>query len=165
MNDFVLVTLYVAVIGWIMFALGRLQEAWQTSQRRTAELRAILAAVGRKLLSDLEAIQKLEDEIKRVKDKIAEELREQKDRREALTKSARPLPPEVNVLSEYPPSRKDLAWIVTFMRSADIPPQPWEPEPMTSLVWARTQTAALARGRQILNDYKTYSVASVGPFS
>ncbi len=163
MNALLLVTVYTCLVMWLLFAFARLQAAWEGSQRRTGELRQMLAAAGRKLLTDLETVQRLDTEIERVKESTATALREQKDRHEALAKSAPPPPPEVYVPSEYPPSRQDMAWIVDFVRDSDLAPQPWERAPKTSLVWGRTPSAALDRGRQLTAEHKMYRVENVRP--
>jgi len=164
LNTGLLVMLYAGLAVWSLSALARLQGGWEISQRRTSELQLTLAAAGRKLLSDIETMQKLEDEIKRVKDNAAATVREQKGRHQLLAKSSPPPSPEIQVTSEFPPSRKDKAWIVDFVRDSEFPPEPWERVPMTSLVWARDDAAALVRARQLTSEYKTYSVQSIRLF-
>jgi hypothetical protein len=149
---------------WLMAALARLQAAWELSQKRTSELRLTLTAAGKTLLGDVETIQKLEDEIKRVKDNTAVALQEQKDRQELIVKTPPPPAPEIKVTSEFPPSRKDKAWVAEFERDSEFPPQPWERIPMTSLVWAPDNAAALVRARQVTSEHKTYRVESIRRF-
>lgn len=164
MNDVFLAILYGALVVWICASLARLQAAWEVSQRQTGELRKALTAAGLKLMSELETVEKLEKEIAHVKQSAAVAMQEQKDRHEMLARSAPPPAPEIQVTSEYPTSKQDKAWIVEFMRDSGAPDQAWEREPPTSLVWARTQSAALDRGRTIIRELKTYSVGSVRPF-
>ncbi len=165
MTDFLIVIAYAAAALWVWFGVARLQVLWDKNKRRTDDLKQKLAAAGRDLLSKVEAIQKLDDEIDKIKEGIATALREQRDRHEALTKNAPPPPPDVHVLSEMPPSNKDIAWIARFARHSTLPHQAWEREPPPSLIWARTQAAAFARARQLTAEYKTYSVHSIGPFA
>src|SRR5258708_533548 len=156
--------LYAGLALWLLSALARVQAAWETSQRRTSELRTTLAAAGRQLLGNVEMIQRLEDDIKRVKDNAAAAAREQKDRHQVLAKAPPSPAPEIHVTSEFPPSRKDKAWIVDFVRDSELPPQPCEREPKTSLVWAPDKSAALGRARQLITEYKTYSVQGIRLF-
>lgn len=165
MNDILQATLYGALALWIIGGLARLQAAWDASQRQTSELRQALTAAGLTLLRDLETIEKLEAETLRVKDGMQAAIREKAERHQTLARSTRPPPAEINVTSEYPTSQKDKAWIVEFMRDSESPRQPWERAPPTSLLWAPTQSAALTRGRQMADTYKTYSVASVRPLA
>jgi hypothetical protein len=165
MTTLIDIVLYGSLALWMFAALGRLQTAWEISQQRTGELRHALAAAGRKLLKDMETVQKLEAEIERLKENVAAEAREQKERRATLAASTPPPPPEIHVMSEYPPSRRDTAWIVDFVRDSPLPKQPWEREPATSLLWAPTQSAALDRGRQLTRDCRTYVVAGVRPLA
>ncbi len=165
MSTLVDIVLYGSFALWLFAALGRLQTAWEISQQRTSELRYALAAAGKKLLKDLETVQKLKDEVERVKESVAAELREQKDRHATLAASTPPPPPEIHVTSEYPPSRRDAAWIVDFVRDSPLPQQPWEREPPTSLLWAPSQSAALDRARQLTRDCRTYSVAGARPLA
>jgi hypothetical protein len=164
METFLLVVALAAVGGWVMYALARLQAVWDVSQRRATEMRRTFTSAGLTLMSDLETIQKLDDEIKKVKDDASKAILEQKDKHEALAKNAPPPPPDIYVTSEYPPSQKDLAWIATFMRDGRVPQQPGEREPKPMLIWGHTQAAALHRGRQLIQDHKAYSVGNVGPF-
>jgi hypothetical protein len=159
-----LVVLYGGIVLWLLSGAVRLLGAWEISQRQTSELRLALAGAGRKLLSGIETIQKLDDEIKRVKDQAATAVREQKERQQVLAKSPPKLSPEIHVTSEFPPSRKDRAWIVEFARDPELPPLCGERELTTSLVWARDDSAALLRARQLTSDYKMYSVQSVRMF-
>ena len=163
MTDLVVVLLYGTFALWALTALMRVQAAWEVSQRRTSELREALAGAAAKLLRDLDTVRKLESETARIRDAAAAALREQKERHDTLARSTPPSPPEIHVTSEYPPSRRDTAWIVDFVRDTDLPRQPWEREPMTSLVWAPTQTAALDRARQMTRTYRRYAVASARP--
>jgi hypothetical protein len=164
MDTFLLVVACAAVGGWVLFALARVQTAWDTSQRKTTEMRRAFTAAGMTLLRDVETIQKLDDEIKRVKDGISKAISDQQDRHQALAKSARPPPPDTYVTSEYPPSQKELAWLVTFMRDPRVPQQSEEREPKPMLIWGHTQSAALQRARQLIQDHKAYVVGNVGPF-
>ena len=165
MTTLVDVVLYGTFALWLFAALGRLQKAWEISQQRTGELRYALGAAGKKLIKDLETIQKLKAEVERVKASVAADVREQKDRHATLAATTPPPPPEVHVTSEYPPSRRDAAWIVDFMRDSALPKQPWEREPATSLLWAPTQSAAVDRARQLTRDCRTYIVAGVRPLA
>ena len=165
MNDFILFVFLVAATGWVLYGLSRVQLAWETSQRKTNQMRKTFTQAGMTLLHDVETIQKLDDEIKKLKDNMATAAREQRDKHEALSKSRPPPPPDIYVTSEYPPSQKELAWIATFLRDARVPPQLNEREPKPMLIWGHTQGAALQRGRQLIQDQKAYSVGSVGPFS
>ena len=164
MNTFFEVVLLAAAGGWVVFGLARVQAAWDATDRKTTEMRRTFTATGITLLNNVETLQKLDDEIKRVKDKMATALREQKDKHEALAKNAPPPPPDIYVTSEYPPSQKELAWIATFMRDGRVPQQPNEREPKPMLIWGHTQAAALHRARQLIQDHKAYSVGNVGPF-
>jgi len=164
LNTILLVMLYAGLTVWLLSALARLQGDWEISQRRTSEVRLTLAAAGQKLLSGIETIQKLDDEIKRVEDNAEAAMRGQKGRHQLLAKSPPPPSPEIQVTSEFPPSRKDKAWIVDFVRDSEFPPEPWESAPMTSLVWARDDAAALVRARQLTSEHKTYSVQSIRSF-
>lgn len=165
MNIVLSATLFGGFAVWAFFALVRLQAAWETSQQKTGELRGALTAAGRKLLSDLETIQKLEAEVVRIKETAATALRDQKERHETLARAAPPPLPEVHIASEYPPSRRDTAWIVDFVRDSALPHQPWEREPPTSLVWAPSQSAAFDRGYQLIRAHKTYTIAGVRPLA
>jgi hypothetical protein len=165
MNGILQAMLYGALAVWIFWALARLQAAWETSQRQTSELRQALTAAGLRLLGDLETIEKLERETTRVKESAAAAIREQAERHQTVARSTRPPPAEISVTSEYPTSQKDKAWIVEFVRDGDSPRQPWERAPTTSLLWAPTQSTAVARGRQMADAYKTFSVASVRPLA
>jgi hypothetical protein len=164
MADFLMLVAYAAAALWIWYGLARVQMIWEKSKQRRNDVKQKLAAAGREMLDKVEAMQKLDDETKRLKEQIATALREQRDRHEALTKNAPPPPPDVHVISEFPPSAKDLPWIARFARLPGIPQQAFEREPPTSLVWARTQAAAFTRVRQLTADYKTYTVQSIGPF-
>ena len=164
MNTFIIVVMYAALAGWILHALARVQMAWEAGQRKTTQLRQTFTAAGLTLMRNVETIQKLDDEIKKVKDGVETALREQQDKHTALTKSARPPPPDVYATSEFPPSQKELAWVATFIRDARVPAVPGEHEPKPMLIWGHTQSAALSRARQLIQEYKAYSVASVGPF-
>jgi hypothetical protein len=159
------IVLYGTLGLWLLAAMGRLQAAWEISQQRTGELRYALAAAGKRLLRDVETIQKLKNEVERVKESVAAELREQKERHATLAATTPPPPPEIHVTSEYPPSRRDTAWIVEFVRDSPLPRQPWEREPATSLLWAPSQSAALDRGRQLTRECRTYVVAGVRPLA
>ena len=163
-NTFLLIVACASAGGWVLFALARVQAAWDGSQRKTSELRRTFTAAGLSLMRDVETIQKLDDEIKKVKDGMATALRDQADRHQALAKSVRPPPPDTYVTSEFPPSAKEMAWLVTFMRDTRIPAQHNEREPKPMLIWGHTQGAALQRARQLIQDYKAYSVGNVGPF-
>lgn len=154
-----------AFVLWLLSALGRLQEAWEISQQRTSELRAALTLAGRKLLRDLETAQKLEDEAARIHEAAAAAARDQTERHATLARSTPPPPPEIHIASEYPPSRRDAAWVIEFVRDSDLPRQSWEREPPTSLVWAPSQSAALDRGHQIVRSYKMYGVAGARPLA
>ena len=159
------IILYGSFALWLFAALGRLQTAWEISQRRTGELRFALAAAGKKLLKDLETVQKLEAEVERVKESVAAEVHEQKERHATLAASTPPPAPEIHVTSEYPPSRRDAGWIVDFVRDSPLPKQPWEREPATSLLWAPSQSAAIDRGRQLTREFRTYIVAGARPLA
>ncbi len=164
MNTFMMVVLLAAAGGWVIFGLARVQAAWDATDRKTTEMRRTITATGITLMSNVETLQKLDDEIKRVKDKTATARREQQDRHAMLSKSARPPPPDIYVTSEFPPSQKELAWIASFMRDPRVPAVPGEHEPKPMLIWGHTQAAALHRARQLIQEYKAYSVGSVGPF-
>ena len=164
MIDFVMFAALVAVTGWVLYSLSRVQLAWETAQRKTNEMRKTFTQAGMTLLRDVETIQKLDDEIKKLKESMATAVREQRDKHEALSKTAPPPPPDIYVTSEYPPSQKELAWIATFMRDTRVPPQLHERVPPPMLIWGHTQAAALNRARQLIQDQKAYSVGSVGPF-
>lgn len=123
----------------------------------------MLTASGLKLVSEQEAIKKLETEAVRLKENAATAAREQKERHDTLARATRPPPPEVHVMSEYPASRDDTAWIATFVRDSDEPPPAWERGPKTSLLWAPTQSAAMAAARQLLRAHRTYRVTGVPP--
>ena len=161
---FLTVVAFLAAGGWLLFALARVGAAWDESERKTTAMRKAFTAAGLSLLRDVETLQKLDDEIKRVKDGVSNAIRDQQDRHAALAKSVRPPPPDVYVTSEYPPSQKELAWLATFMRDARVPQQPGEQEPKPMLIWGHTQSAALARARQLIQDHKAYSVGNIGPF-
>lgn len=163
MTTFLVVILYGVFGLWAFFALARVQAAWEVSQQRTSELRQALSAAVAKLARDLETAQKLDAQAERVKEDVAAAAREQKERHETLARSTPPPPPEVHVISEFPASRRDTAWVVDFVRDTDMPRQPWEREPNTSLIWAPSQSAALDRARQLTRAYKTYSVAGARP--
>lgn len=165
MTELFMLVVFAALCGWIVYALARVQAAWESGQRRTTEMRRTFTSGGLALMRDVETIQKLDDEIKRVKDRMADALRDQQDKHAALAKSVRPPPPDVYVTSEYPPSQKDTAWIATFVRDSKHPQEAWELEPKPMLIWGHTQTAAITRARQLIQDYKTYSVAEVAPFT
>ncbi|HTP85013.1 MAG TPA: hypothetical protein VMQ11_18815 [Alphaproteobacteria bacterium] len=150
--------------GWVVFGLARVQAALDATDRKTNEMRRTFTATGITLLSNVETIQRLDEEIKKVKDKVATAIREQRDKHEALAKNAPPPPPETYVTSEYPPSQKELAWIASFMRDARVPQQPNEREPKPMLIWGHTQAAALHRARQLIQENKAYTVGNVGPF-
>lgn len=165
MSNVLLATLYGGLTVWIFVGLSRLQAAWELSQRQTSEVRHALTAAGLKLLRDLETIEKLESETNRVKEDAAAAIREQAERHQTVARSTRAAPAEISVTSEYPTSRQDKPWIVEFTRDSESPRQPWEREPPTSLLWAPTQAAALARGRQMADAYKTYGVGSVRPLA
>jgi hypothetical protein len=164
MDSFLMFVALAAATGWVMFALARVQAAWDATDRKTNEMRRTFTAIGITLLNNVETIQKLDDEIKRVKDGIATTVREQNDKHEALAKSAPPPPPDIYVTSEYPPSQKELAWIASFMRDPRVSPQLGEREPKPMLIWGHTQAAALHRARQLIQDHKAYTVGNVGPF-
>ena len=163
MKAFLVVIAYVGGVLWILCALARMQVAADASQRDMSQLRSTLTAAGLKLMSDLETAQKLEDEIKRVRESVAQARREQVDRHAAIARSAPPPSPEVYVTSEYPASRRDTPWIAEFVRDTEVPPQPGECQPMSSLIWAGTHATALSRARQIVGEHRTYDVASVRP--
>ncbi len=164
MNTFLVVVALIAAGGWVAFGLARVQAAWDATDRKTTEMRRNFTAAGLTLMNHVEVIQKLDDEIKRVKAKMATALREQKDKHEALAKNAPPPPPDIYATSEYPPSQKELAWIATFTRDSRVPQQPNEREPKPMLIWGHTQAAALHRARQLIQENKAYSVSNVGPF-
>lgn len=163
MNAFLLTILYAGGGIWLLVGLARVHTAWQASQQQTSGLRQVLAAAARKLLGNLETIQKFDDDIKRVESETATALREQSERHEAIARSTPPPPPEIRVVSEYPTSRKDAAWVVKFVRDSELPRQPWEREPMTSLIWAPNHVAALARAKQLVEQHKAYGVDGVAP--
>lgn len=163
-NTFLAFVACVAALGWVLFALTRVQAAWETSQRKTTELRRTFTAAGLTLMRDVETIQRLDDEIKRVKDGMTKAMQEQADKHHALAKSVKPPPPDTYVTSEYPPSAKELAWLVTFVRDPRVQPQLNEREPKPMLIWGHTQGTALQRARQLIQDHKAYTVGNVGPF-
>jgi len=155
--------LYGAFTLWAWAALGRLQVAWEKRQRQFGELRHALTASGLTLMKDSDSVRKLEAETARLKDKAATAAREQTERHETVARMTRPPPPEIHVTSEYPPSRDDSAWVADFARDSDEPAPSWEREPATLLLWAPTQSAALARARQLIRGHRTYRVAGVRP--
>jgi hypothetical protein len=164
MNSLLVFIALAAAGGWVVFGLARVQAALDATDRRTAEMRRTFTATGITLLNHVEAIQKLDEEIEKVKEKVETAVREQRDKHEALRKSAPPPPPETYVTSEYPPSQKELAWIATFMRDARVPQHPNEREPKPMLIWGHNQAAAIQRARQLIQENKAYSVSNVGPF-
>ena len=159
------VLLLCGFVLWMISALARLQKAWEISQQRTSELRLALTAAGRKLLRDMETMQRLDGEAARIRENAAAAARDQKERQATLARTMPPAPPEIHLTSEYPPTRRDTAWIIEFVRDSAMPRQPWEREPPTSLVWAPSQSAAFDRGHQIVRSYKTYSVAGARPLT
>ncbi|HTP82819.1 MAG TPA: hypothetical protein VMQ11_07740 [Alphaproteobacteria bacterium] len=162
MTAFLSLMAYSVLALWTLVALARLQAAWDTGERQAAELRATLTAAGLKLMADTETIRNLDDRARRAEENVAEAERDQADRHAALARAAPP-PPEIHVTSEYPGFREDTAWVVTFMRDGKSPPQPWECPPKTSLVWAPTQSAALARARKLAEGHRAYLIAGVAP--
>ena len=161
MTDFLTFVMFIAIAGWMVASLVRLCAAWEAHQSKTNDVRKSFTAAGLKLASEIEHIQKLDDEIKRVKDKMATAVLEQQDRYAAFKKSVRPPPPDVYVTSEFPPSTKDLPWIATFMRDPRAAPMLGETEPKPMLIWGHTQNAALHRARQLIQEHKTYSVGDL----
>lgn len=157
--------LYGAFGLWACYALARLQAAWDKNQRRNDELRQTLTASGLRLERERETIRKLEAEAARLKHEIVIAAREQTERHETLARATRPPPPEVHVMSEYPASRGDTAWIADFVRDSDEPAPPWERVPMTSLLWAPTQAAATASARLLVRAHRTYRIAGVRPLT
>ncbi|MBV8538103.1 MAG: hypothetical protein JO128_21080 [Alphaproteobacteria bacterium] len=164
MNSFLVVMAYSALGLWVLVALARLQAVWDTGERQASELRATITAAGLKLMADTETVKKLDERAARAAESAAAAERDQADRYAALARAAPP-PPEIHVTSEYSGFRDDTAWVVTFMRDGKAPPQPWEREPKTSLVWAPTPSAALARARKLAEDHRAYIVAGVSPLS
>jgi hypothetical protein len=164
MHTLLMLVALSAVGGWVMYSLARVQGVWEIRERNATEMRRSFTAAGLTLMHDVEAIKKLDDEIKKVKDNMATSIREQRDKHESLAKNAPPPPPDIYVTSEYPPSQKELAWIATFTRDARVPQHPGEREPKPMLIWGHTQGAALHRARQLIAEHKAYSVGNVGPF-
>lgn len=165
MIAFIEFVLYCGFAMWACYAVARLQAAWDQNQRRNDELRQALTASGLKLESERETLRKLEGEAVRLKHNIVIAAREQKERHETLARAVRPPPPEVRVMSEYPASRGDTAWIVDFIRDSDEPAPSWERVPMTSLLWAPTQAAATASARLLIRAYRTYRIAGIRPLT
>jgi len=163
MIEFLTVMMFFGLAGWIISAVARLYAAWDKHQLKTSEVRKTFTAAGLKLANHLETIQKLDDEVRKVRDNMVTAVQEQKDRQASFKKSVRPPPPDVYVTSEIPPSQQDLAWIATFNRVAKWAPQPWEIEPKPMLIWGHTQHAAEYRARQLVAEYKTYGVANLAP--
>jgi len=164
MHTLLMVVALAAVGGWVMYSLARVQGIWEVRDRNATQTRRTFTAAGLTLMHDVETIQKLDDEIKKVKENMATSIREQRDKHESLAKNAPPPPPDIYVTSEYPPSQKELAWIATFSRDNRVPPQPNEREPKPMLIWGHTQGAAIHRARQLITEHKAYSVSNVGPF-
>ena len=161
MNNILLVTLYGALVVWIFVGIARVEVAWETSQRQTGALRKALTSAGLALMRDLETIEKIEAETAKVKEKAATALREQKDRHETFVKSMRPITAEINVTSEYPTGPQDKAWIIEFVRTAELGRAPSERHTVPVLLWAVNQAGAVSRGRQMAEAMKTYTLTTV----
>ncbi len=160
MTWFLDVVVYGALGLWLCFALARVQAAWEQSQSRFSQLRQALTASGLALMKDMESIDKLKAETARLKGKTATAAKEQKERHETLVRSTRPPPPEIHVGSEYPPARDDIPWIADFTCDDESGAPA---EPATLLMWAPTQTAALATARRMVRAHRIFRNAAVRP--
>jgi DsbC/DsbD-like thiol-disulfide interchange protein len=124
-----------------------------------------LQNAAKQLLQRLKEIENLDEQVKQAKVSTAAAVKEEEQRRVAVSKAVPPAPSEIHVTAEFPASRKDSPWIVDIQRNEKAPArQPWDFEPQSSLFWAPNHQAAGTRAQQIVADYKIYHVKGVRRF-
>lgn len=150
----------VIVTGmWLAAGFARLSSAWAVGDRRARELKAAQQREARRLLRNVQELQRLNEEIKAAKSSATSAASEQASRQKELDAVAPPPPPAIHVTSEFPAARRDQPWIIHLRRSVAAKLRdPSGEDHRYFLLWAADHPAALARGRQILSSDRGYDV-------
>jgi hypothetical protein len=160
-GDLILFGAYAIGGMWLLLGLARLQATWEQSQSRTATLRFALQNHARQLMGKIAEVKRLENEIATAKRNVDVAKSEQKESTDLLG-GPPPMPEELLVVAEFPSSKKEVAWVAEFVRLPNAPerlPSDREPEPM--VFWAHNHTAAGARARQLIAEFKVYDLNSL----
>jgi hypothetical protein len=158
-ETFALVVGVVVVGMWLAAGFARLSAAWTIGDRRARELKLLQQREARRLLHNVQEIQRLNDEIKTVKTEAANVADHRAAREKELAAVVPPPPPPIYVMSEFPAAKRDQPWVIYLRRNATARMRdPDGEEHRHYLLWAADHAAALARGRQILSADRGYDV-------
>jgi hypothetical protein len=154
------VVIGIVVVGlWLAAGFARLSAAWTIGDRRARELKLLQQREARKLLHNVQEIQRLNDEIKSVKTDAASAADHHTAREKELAAVVPPPPPPIYVTSEFPAAKRDQPWVILLRRNATARMRDPDGEDHHHyLLWAADHAAALARGRQILSADRGYDV-------
>ena len=151
-------------IVWLLWGIGRLNEAWAAAQKRKVEL-------DQKRVDMAMQLMKLGEELMRLKGTEAgdgerltalQALCTQKQKE--LAEFVPPPPPEILVTSEYAASKEDRAWLVLAGRGAAARPSGSANGAAAQkqyLLWATDHNAALNRARHVVSDEPGYEIMDV----
>lgn len=150
----------VVVTGmWLAAGFARLSSAWAVGDRRARELKLAQQREARRLLRNVQELQRLNDEIKTAKTSATNAASEQVSKQKELDAVVPPPPPPIYVTSEFPAARRDQPWVIHLRRSATAKLRnPNGEDHRYFLLWAADHPAALARGRQVLSSDPGYDV-------
>lgn len=150
----------IVVFGlWLAAGFARLSAAWTVGDRRAIELKMMQQREARKLLRNVQEIQRLNDEISKAKASAASVADHQTKKQRELAAVVPPPPPAIYVTSEFPSAKRDHPWIIQLRRNATAKLRDPNGEDQRSyLLWAADHAAALARGRQILAGDRGFDV-------
>ncbi len=149
LSTFVTVTLLLVATVWMSHGVAQLSAAWAQSKQRLSALTATRKHEAKALLKSVEDIERLSAEIQTGRSTIDTTVQVTAERRQKLEHYAPPPPTDIFVTSEFPPSKRDRAWIVR-MGPATAPPPGMKRMECYLLVWAGDNAAAMSRGRQLM---------------
>jgi hypothetical protein len=146
---FVTLVLLLFAAAWMSHGFVRLSAGWARAKQQVATLSDTQKRDAKALLKSVEDIERLSTEIEQGRATIEATVQATAAQRQTLAQYTPPPPADIYVISEFPASKRDRAWIVR-MEPDTVPPPPGTKAEYFLLVWAGDHPAALNRGRQTL---------------
>lgn len=158
-ETFAIVVGVIVTAMWLASGFARLAAAWGAGERRSRDLKTMQQREARKLLRNVQEMQRLNDEIKAAKASAASAAEAHASKQQELAGVVPPPPPPIYVVSEFPAAKRDLPWIIHLRRTVSAKMRdPDGEDHRYYLLWAADHTAALARGRQTLSSERGFDV-------
>jgi len=147
-------------ILWLVWGLGRLNQAWSQAQKRKVELDQKRVDMAMQLMKRGEELMRLKGDEAAAAERLAALKALCAQRQKELQEFVPPAPAEIIVTSEYASSKEDRAWLVILApggaaRTAEGVAK------KQYLLWATDHNAALNRARHVVREEPGYEIADV----